>query len=209
MTAGRQPDFIAEACQRAGGLTAIAPLTNHVPASRDVILYAVPGSFDDNDRKILEDWRGKGAMVITFCSPAGLFRDKFPLDTVINVTELWTWTAEFVAACTRLGKMPVLYQSYGLPGGYERAKKYQGKRFHDDLTIRPIAAGVLGKEYLNQIKGMLARIQETGMPKMDRAAEWWRQAKSGTALVTGHMFPAHGQDPRTIHVCDFVRAQAR
>jgi uncharacterized phosphosugar-binding protein len=208
--AGRQPDFIAEACQRAGGLMAIAPLTNQVPATHDVILYAVPGSLNDNDRKILEDWHAKGATVITFSSPAGLFQNKFPLDTVLNVAELWAWTAEFVAACTRLGKMPVLYQSYGLPGGYERAKKYQGKKFHDDLTIPPFAAGILGKEYLDQIQHRLARIQQTEMPKMDHAAEWWRKAKSSTALVTGHMFPAgHGQDPRTIHVCDFVRAPAR
>jgi hypothetical protein len=31
--------------------------------------------------------------------------------------------------------MPVLYQSYGLPGGPERGKKYEGKKFHEDLTI--------------------------------------------------------------------------
>ena len=208
--AGRQPDFIAEACQRAGGLMTMAPLTNHAPASHDVILYAAPGSLDDSDRKILEDWRAKGATVISFSSSAGLFGNKFPLDTVVNVAELWTWTGEFVAACTRLGKMPVFYQSYGLPGGYERAKKYQSKKFHDDLTIQPIAAGVLGKEYLDQLQGMLARIQETETPKIDRAAEWWRKAKSSTAMVTGHMFPAgHGQDPRAIHICDFVRAPAR
>ncbi len=56
---------------------------------------------------------------------------------------------------------------------------------------------------------MLARLEETEMPRMDRAAGWWRNAKSATALVTGHIFPAHGQDPRTIHICDFVRVPAR
>jgi hypothetical protein len=207
--AGRQVDFIAEACQRAGGLMALAPLADHVPANHDVILYAVPGSLDDNDRKILEEWRGKGAMVITFSSPAGLFQRDFPVDTVMNVVELWTWTGEFAAACTRSGKMPVFYQSYGLPGGYERAKKYQGKRFHDDLSIRPIAAGILGNEYVDQIQHMLARIQETEMPRIDRAAGWWSKAKSATVMVTGHMFPAHGQDPRTSHGGSFVRVPAR
>lgn len=207
--AGRQPDFLAEASQRAGGLMSIAPLADHVPTNHDVILYATPGSLDDNDQKLLEGWRGKGATVVTFCSPAGLFRGKFPVDTVVNVAELWTWTGEFVASCTRSGKMPVLYQSYGLPGGYKRAKKYQGKRFHDDLSISPIGPGVLGKEYIDQLQRTLARIQETELGKMDRAAMWWRQAKSATTLVTGHMFPAHSQDPRTIHICDFVRVPAR
>ena len=29
---------------------------------------------------------------------------------------LWTWTGEFTAACTRLGKMPAMFQSYAAPG---------------------------------------------------------------------------------------------
>ena len=44
---------------------------------------------------------------------------------------------------------------------------------------------------------------------MGRAAEWWARAKSAETLVTGHMFPFHGEDPRTIHICDFVRVPAR
>ncbi|HEY3914166.1 MAG TPA: hypothetical protein VGN61_06735, partial [Verrucomicrobiae bacterium] len=207
--AGRQPDFIAEACTRAGGLMAIAPLGDRVPARHDVILYAGTDPLNDHDRKIFDDWREKGATVIPFCSPARLFRNKFPIDTVVNIAKAWTWTGEFVAACTRMGKMPTLYKSYGLPGGYERAKKYEGKRFHDDLTIQPIAAGVLGKQYLDEIQRMLARIQETESIKMSRAAEWWARAKSAETLVTGHMFPFHGEDPRTIHICDFVRVPAR
>lgn len=206
--AGLQADFKAEACTRAGGLMAIAPLAQQVPARGDVILYAVPGPLDDNDRKIFDDWRSKGATVISFCSPEGLFQNKFPVDTVVNVAELWAWTGEFVAACTRSGKMPVLYQSYGLPGGRERAAKYQGKKFHNDLKIEAIAAGVLGNEYLDQIQRMLSWIQESEVPRINRAAEWWRHAKSATALVTGHMFPAHGEDPRTIHICDFAGVPA-
>lgn len=207
--AGRQADFMAEACERAGGLMAIARLADRVPARHDVVLYAAPGPLDERDRKMIEEWRGKGAMVITFSSEAGLFQSGFPVDTVINIVELWMWTGEFAAACTRAGKMPVFYQSYGLPGGYERAKKYRGKRLHDDLSIGPIAAGVLGNDYIEQIQQILGRIQETEMSRINRAAGWWSKAGSATALVTGHIFPAHGQDPRTRQVCDFIRAPAR
>ena len=132
--------------------------------------------------------------------PAGVFADHFPLDTVANVSDLWIWTGEFVGACTRRGKMPVLYQSYGLPGGPERGKKYQGKRFHDDLTIQPIGPGVLGREYLGQISGCLQESRRLKCRRIVQAAEWWQRASSNSTaiLVTGHMFPRHAQDPRTI-----------
>ena len=135
--------------------------------------------------------------VIQFTSSAGLYGRHFPLDTVANVVDLWTWTGEFVAACTRLGNMPILYQSYGLPGGPERGKKYQGKKFHVDLTIKPIPAGVLGREDLDEVEQMLAKIGDTQMPKISQAATWWGRATSATLLVTGHMFPRHAQDPRS------------
>ena len=205
--AGRQADFIGEACGRAGGLMAIAPLGQQVPTNHDVVLYAIPGSLEEADLKIFKQWQEKGAAVIPFSSPAGMFNDHFPIDTVANVVNLWTWTGEFVAACTRLGAMPVLYQSYGLPGGPERGKKYQGKRFHDDMTVKPIAAGVLGRQYLDQIESMLAKI-DTQMPKIHQAAKWWGQARTAVTFGTGHMFPRHYQDPRTNPMCSFSAAPA-
>ncbi len=208
--AGRQADFISEACGRAGGLMAIAPLGGHLPTRHDIILYAVPGALEPEDLKRFEQWRDKGALVIPFSSPAGLFASHFPVDSVANVVDLWTWTGEFVAACTRSGQMPVLYQSYGLPGGSERAKKYQGKKFHDDLTIQPIASGVLGGEYLDQVQRMLARVNDAQMPKIVQAAQWWSQSPkaSATTLFTGHMFPRHAQDPRAIQLSDFAAIPA-
>jgi hypothetical protein len=206
--AGRQADLISEACGRAGGLMAIAPLGRKMPTNHDVVLYAVPGPLEDADLSWLKSWQERKATVITFCSSVGLFDKHFPVDTVANVIELWTWTGEFVAACTRMGRMPVLYQSYGLPGGPERGKKYHGKKFHDDVTIQPIAAGVLGRQFLDQIERMLAKLDKTQMPKLLQAAQWWKQARSATTLVTGHMFPRHGQDPRALHLCDFVAVPA-
>jgi len=184
---------------------AIAPLQGHVPNRHDIILYAVPGLPNAEDLKASAQWNENGATTITFASSAGLYRDRFPLDTVVNVIDLWTWTGEFVAACTRLGKMPVLYQTYGLPGGRDRGSKYQGKKFHDDLTIKPIPALTLGREYLDQIERMLASIENTQMQKMLQAAKWWAQASTAETLTSGHMFPPHVLDPRTPRLCN-VRA---
>jgi hypothetical protein len=208
--AGRQADFISEACGRAGGLMAIAPLGGRVPTQHDIVLYAVPGALEPDDLKTLDQWQQQGATVIQFSSPAGVFGHHFPIDTVANVIDLWTWTGEFVAACTRLGQMPVLYQSYGLPGGPERGKKYQGQKFHDDLSVKPIASGVLGREYLDQIQGMLAKINKAQMPKILQAARWWSEVPkaSATTLFTGHMFPRHAQDPRALQISDFAAVAA-
>lgn len=208
--AGRQEDFIAEACHRAGGLMAIAPLDNHTPSTSDIILYAVPGRLNPEDTRRIEQWRKDGALVVPFDSAAGLYRDRFPLDTVANVVDLWTWTAEFVAASTRLGKMPVLYQTYGLPGGVARGKKYHGKTFHDDLTVKPIAPGKLGRTYLDTIDGMLSQIARQEMPKIQRAAGWWRETKpaDATIMVIGHMFPHHFQDPRAAAFGNFATVPA-
>jgi hypothetical protein len=206
--AGRQADFIAEACGRAGGLMAIAPLGRQVPTNHDIVLYAVPGLPDDGDARLCKQWQANRITVVSFSSTAGLFDGRVPVDTVANVIELWTWTGEFVGACTRLGRMPVLYQSYGLPGGPERGKKYQGQRFHADLTIGPIAAGVLGRAYLDQIEGMLTRISQTQMSKIRQAARWWGEAGSATTLVTGHMFPRHAQDPRAPRLGELTAAPA-
>ena len=208
--AGRQADFISEACGRAGGLMVIAPLGGSVPARHDTILYAVPGALEQEDLSRLYQWREKGVTVIQFSSPAGVFDNHFPIDTVANVVDLWTWTGEFVAACTRLGQMPVLYQSYGLPGGPERGKKYLGKRFHDDLSVKPIAPGVLGREYLDQIQRMLTKINATQMPKILQAAKWWSDVPtaSATTLFTGQMFPRHAQDPRALRISDFAAVPA-
>ncbi len=194
--AGRQEDFIAEACGRAGGLMAIAPLGQRVPGKNDVILYAVPGALTPEDVKLIAVWQQQGAKVIEFSSAARLYREQFPIDTVVNVVDLWKWTGEFVAACTRAGKMPILYQSYGLPGGPERGKRYQGKKFHEDLIIKPISAEVLGHKYLDEIERMLAKLTRSQMPSILQAARWWSPAQTATTLVTGHMFPRHAQDPR-------------
>jgi hypothetical protein len=194
--AGKQDDFIDEACGRAGGLMAMAPLGNRIPTNHDVILYATVGEPSEAELATIDKWKAQGATPVVFASQAGLINQKVPVDTVDNVIELWTWTGEFVAACTRLGKMPVLYQSYGLPGGRERARKYEGKRFHEDLRIAPIAAGTLGSEYLNRVSRMFHSINKTQSAKISHAAQWWKAAPSSATLVTGHMFPRHAQDAR-------------
>jgi hypothetical protein len=102
--------------------------------------------------------------------------------------------------------MPVLYKSYGLPGGLERGKKYRGKKFHDDLRVNPIAPGALGKAYLDKIESILSQIIKTQMINIRKSAKWWREVPdaSATCMVMGHMFPLHFQDSRAQAFSDFT-----
>jgi hypothetical protein len=78
------------------------------------------------------------------------------------------------------------------------------------LSVKPIAAGVLGCEYLDQVQKILAKISETQMPKILQAARWWSDVPkaSATTLFTGHMFPRHAQDPRALQFSDFAAVPA-
>ncbi|MFC1451944.1 hypothetical protein ACFLSJ_01205 [Verrucomicrobiota bacterium] len=74
-----------------------------------------------------------------------------PTDPTAAVAALWVWTGEFIAACTRQGKMPPIFLSYELDPSRVRAKRYAGKAFHDAVP-RPIGAAVLGREYLRRAR---------------------------------------------------------
>ena len=108
---------------------------------------------------------------------------------VANLAALWTWTGEFVAACTRRGKMPVLYQSFGVPGAKDRAEKLKGVRFEEQAPA-PIKPGVLGKAYLNASSSDLEtfyKAERDNLQKASRLAfETARQGHKVYAFLHGH-----------------------
>jgi uncharacterized phosphosugar-binding protein len=108
---------------------------------------------------------------------------------VANLAALWTWTGEFVAACTRRGKMPALYQSFGVPGAKDRAEKLKGVRFEEQAPA-PIKPGVLGKAYLNAARsdlGTFYKAERENLEKASRlAVETARQGRKVYAFLHGH-----------------------
>jgi hypothetical protein len=78
-----------------------------------------------------------------------VYGDYAPMATAAH---LWAFTAELVAACTRQGKMPGIWPSGVIPKYEVWEKKYENTRFHDDFTIEPIGAGVLGGQYLEAVR---------------------------------------------------------
>ena len=88
-----------------------------------------------------------------------------------NAINVWTFQAELVAALTRRGKMPTLLKSHAWDDAKAWNERYRGKRlFHDDLKIAPIAPGMLSRQYLEQIRGLIRTFVETQQPTLDRTA---------------------------------------
>ena len=227
---GSQPEFPDELLGRAGGLMDLRAL-GQAPQGRfnrgDVVLYAARSRFSVDDKIKIDSMRKQGVYVIAFASrklsadpyfgPDALIdggddegirvgvagdRTICPTDSVCNILNAWTWTAEFVSACTRLGRMPICYQSIHLPGGYERAAKYRGVvMFHNDLTVKPIDTGVLGMTYLDRIESYLGQLRQQAPEPLRYAAAWVQDSgpDRSAALFMAHIFPEHFADPRAPH----------
>jgi len=110
-----------------------------------------------------------------------------PTDPTANVVALWTWTGEFVAACTRRGKMPTMYKAFGSPGGFDWAKSIRGQRFHAEPP-RPVAAGTAARSYLAALGASLAKIRSREMKPIRNAARLAFDARRAgrQALVFAH-----------------------
>ena len=81
-----------------------------------------------------------------------------------------TLMAETIAALTRRDRMPTIWKSYSYDDGRAWGEKYFRRRqFHDDYQIAPIAAGALGRRFLNQIRYPIHRLRAQGNALRDAA----------------------------------------
>jgi len=116
-----------------------------------------------------------------------------PAALVINAFNLWTFTAEFISACLRRGKMSTMYQSIFCPGSKERNAEVGKEKFHSDLKIKPIDPEVLGKEYIDEMIKEISQIKETQIDNIKEASSLAAEAiingKKAYADLMGHMPP--------------------
>ena len=216
---GSQGDFGAEAIGRAGGLMGVKPLDLSQVFRKDVVLYAPRGALSEHgpgEHRALQNCRcicdcicrrarlagtPTGPDLLIDCGsltglPTG--HGICPLDTVTNIMNLWVFTGEYVAACTRMGKTPVLYKSYGLDGGRERDGKYDGQLFHDDISVAPVRPGVLGNAYLDRINKILSQLEHEDLDDITQAGRWLagsNPADTGAQFIA-HIYPDQFRDPR-------------
>ena len=133
--------------------------------------------------------------VDTHAAPhGGLLQDAngrwiIPTDSAAASAASWTWVSEFVAACTRLGKMPPMYLGYAVEGAMEREARFKGLKFHDKLASR-LDAGQLSKQFLSELRRSLEAIHDLELPRIRQtAAEALKTRSSGGKLwvyLQGH-----------------------
>ena len=207
------PGLVSEATGRAGGLMPLCSGQLKTANGQKTIALFFPCPPDQEaELAAAVKMRKNGGILIVFgdarvkeaAKKAGIAMDdfletagtklEFPLDAVMNMSALWCWTGEFVAACTRLGKIPPLYQSYSVPGAKDRAEKFRGLKFHAE-TSPPIAPGILGKQYLDGMKQRLATLHEKELEHIRAVAgQAMAASNSGHAVylsVVGHALVGH------------------
>lgn len=197
--AGGQASLVSELCGRAGGFMQLKSLGETVPTAADVVLFTpeagaeVPSALVDTGALIVVfGGASEGDNVHAFPNHAAE-ADISP--TLANAIPGWLFTGELIAALTRLGRMPVLFESIGLYGGYPRIQRFQqaGVFYHDTHDVPAIAAGTIANGYVDAITAMLRRVEAEERANIERAAEWAADARRADKRLImysmGHLFP--------------------
>lgn len=183
-----------------------------------IVLYAVREHMLELDVACINELRRQGIDVVAFGNAAtlvglrdagipptmlveipaaphnGLFRganDRWLIPTrpVANGITIWTWVGEFVAACTREGKMPVMYQGDAVKGKVRMAK-FPNMKLHPDYTPTPVPAGELGQAYLTELRATMMTIAREELPDIQAAAtlaaDAHREGHGVYAFLHGH-----------------------
>jgi len=198
--AGGQSSWVSELCGRAGGIMMLRPLRDQSLEENDVIIYACEPGIDPpaslTDTKALVIGFGASPTSVgrfSFSNPAA---DAGISPTLANAIPGWLFVGETVAALTRLGKMPVMFETIGAYGGYARIAKYKNGEiaFHDDVNVPPIPGGVIANRYIDTVSAMLRRIEKEERTALEKTGAWAREAKAGGKRLymysMGHLFPA-------------------
>ncbi len=205
--------FFREATDRSGGIMRLFGGT-HATGEKGIILFCLSERDWEQDIRQAKYFAGTGSMIVVFgrqqlldrareagCPMAaaidlhvpgdGTWADgSISIDAPVKLAALWLWTGEFVAACTRRGKMPPMYLGYAVPGGTERAAKYgRHVRFHDKTPVA-VPTGQVAHDYLAALRRDLAAVAEHETDEIVRTAELALEArKAGRgvyAFLHGH-----------------------
>ena len=182
LLASARPDFTSEGFVRSGGLMLAEewrPQTRLAP--NDAVILGWSGASPDQELELLRDLRASGALIVGIGPAAWAGADSqlgtdlfiessiplpeavtapfggegYPLISLQNLVVLWTFTGEIVAALTRIGRMPAMYQSVLVAGARDRNARFTGSRFHHTHQVPAMPPGQVGGDYLDAIGAIL------------------------------------------------------
>lgn len=210
-----RPDFVSEGYVRSGGMMMLREYESGAPSSRDVVIASWSNTDSDAERSLISEI-GKTGAFVTGIGPetdfsgsldaflpslpscpdtvlAHLDNNPYPIVSLQNLILLWTFTGELVAALTRGGTMPVMYQSVLVPGARDRHASFETRRFHPTHDVPAIREGQLGGSYLDKISICLRSLQSE-IPALAQAASISVDALKANnqihAFLVSH-FPIH------------------
>lgn len=218
--------FVAEACDRAGGFRHIKPVPVDMKVTKkDVVLAGTVDLHPEAQAEQLKKLKATGALVIVFGSKSakaasvgdffidnGLPEGVVPVMTagkdssligpvapMANVINMWTFSAELVAAMNRIGKMPTLWQSMLVPGAAKRNTRIEKMEFDPDVKVQPVEPGVLGSQFIAAARTSLSNMKANELGKFAQAGKLCAGAiasgKKVVASVIGHFMVAQTRMP--------------
>ena len=221
LLASARPDFTSEGFVRSGGLMLAEewrPQTRLAPD--DTVILGWSGASPNQELELLRDLRASGALIVGL-GPASwaeadsqlgtdLFLESaiplseavtapfggedYPLISLQNLVVLWTFTGEIVAALTRVGRMPAMYQSVLVAGARDRNARFTGSRFHHTHQVPAIPPGQVGGDYLDAIGAILRALIEEEARAIERVGAACAQVLNDGRVIHAGMishFPVH------------------
>lgn len=189
--------FVDEAVGRAGGLMRLRPITDpkQLQAGDAVMIGSVQAT-DPFATAMIKRAQEVGALTVLF-GPVSIpgaehyidahapaigeverrsAPETTPIVSVSIAANMWAFTSELVAALTRLGKAPTIYQSIMVPGGTERNQSKAGLLW-DSTHVPPVQPGVLGRRYLARLANCVRALRATQLPLFGQAAALAAEAR--------------------------------
>jgi len=115
----------------------------------------------------------------------------------------WVTAGEMIAACTRAGRMPVIWMSVWLEGALVRnahfirhdnlREPWSPPLFHDRVYVPPLAEGYAAEAFLDAAEGIAAALERQA-EALAACGEWMAEAvrshRRAFVVAVGHSYPA-------------------
>lgn len=216
--ASEREDFVSEGHIRSGGLMFAREWSATMCTPGDVIIAGWPAAA--RDQALLLQLRDSGALILHIgpepsrgggsepptdetllsssvvwpaAATAPFGGETYPLVSLQNLVLLWVLTGEIVAALSRRGHMPAMFQSVLVPGARARNAQFT-ERFHPTHSVAAMDAGFPGGDYLDGLGAILTNLAASQGDTIDAVAQAGAQVlQSGGSIHAGMIshFPMH------------------